>query len=79
MIGLISIMITDEHAADGVNAVLHAYRGAVLGRMGLPLKDRGVSVISIVVDATPGEINALTGKLGRLQGVKAKAVYGDPR
>ncbi|MDE7394525.1 MAG: iron-only hydrogenase system regulator [Clostridiales bacterium] len=75
MIAIVSIMVTDEHAADMVNGILHVYRGAILGRFGLPLKDKGVSVISVVLDAEPNEINALTGKLGKIEGVKAKAIY----
>ena len=75
MIALVSSMITNEHAADAVNAVLHMYRGAVLGRIGLPLREKGISVISVVLDAEPNEINALTGKLGKIEGVKAKAIY----
>lgn len=75
MIAIVSSIITNEHAADAVNAVLHMYRGAVLGRFGLPLKEKGLSVISVVLDAEPNEINALTGKLGKIEGVKAKAIY----
>lgn len=77
MIALVSIMLTNEHAADDVNALLHLYRGAILGRMGLPLKDRGLSVISVVLDADASEVNALTGKLGKTDGVRAKAIYNE--
>lgn len=76
MIALIGIMVNSEEAVEKVNAVLHDYRECVSGRMGLPLRDKGLNVISIVLDTDSGRINALCGKLGSIDGVRAKALYG---
>lgn len=75
MIALIGIIVQNEIAVERVNALLHDYRDFVVGRMGLPLRDKGINVISIVLDADAGKINALTGKLGAIQNVHAKALY----
>ncbi|MCI8458502.1 MAG: CopG family transcriptional regulator [Clostridia bacterium] len=77
MIALIGILVRNEEAAERVNELLHDYRDAVCGRLGLPLRDKGLNVISVVLDTDAGRVNALTGKLGRLPDVKAKALYGN--
>lgn len=73
-IGVIAIVIEDTNQVERVNNLLSIYRENIIGRMGLPCKDRGVSVISIVIEGTIELINGLSGKLGMLQGVTAKAV-----
>lgn len=75
MIALISIMVRQDDGAQQVNALLHEYRDMILGRMGLPLKEHRLNVISVVADAEQTEINALAGRLGRIDGVTAKALY----
>lgn len=73
-IALIGIIVEDLGKVDEVNAVLHQYGNIIIGRMGLPYRERNISIISIVVDGTCDEINALTGKLGNIQGVNAKSM-----
>lgn len=73
-VSVVSIIIRDEEAATAVNGLLHEYRQYVVGRMGIPYRDRGVSIISVVMDA-PGEVtSALSGKLGMQEGVTAKTL-----
>lgn len=73
-IGVIGIVIKDrEAAASRVNVLLSDYGGIIIGRMGVPYRDRGVSVISLIVDGDTDTIGALTGKLGTLAGVKVKS------
>ncbi len=74
-IALLGIIVEKEDAAEPLNRLLHEYKDRVVGRMGLPYRDRGVNIISIVIDAPADEISALTGKLGMLDGVTAKALY----
>ena len=62
-------------SAEKVNAVLHDYGDYVVGRMGLPYREKGLNVISVVVDAPASVINGLTGKLGMIDCVSAKALY----
>ena len=69
-----SIIVRDEEAAAAVNDLLHEYRQYIVGRMGIPYRQRNVSIISVVMDA-PGEVaSALSGKLGMQPGVTAKTL-----
>ncbi|HBT47214.1 MAG TPA: CopG family transcriptional regulator [Peptococcaceae bacterium] len=73
-IGVIGIVVEDrEAAAARVNAILSDYAEYIVGRMGIPYRERGVSVIALIVDGTTDAIGALTGKLGSLPGVRVRA------
>ena len=73
-ISVISILVEDIRQAAGVNELLHQFGAYIVGRLGIPYKDRGVSIICVVLDA-PGDItSALSGKLGMLQGVRTKTI-----
>lgn len=74
-IAVIGIIIEDKAAAAEVNDILHQYSQFVIGRMGLPYEKKGVSIINIILDAPTDVISAVSGKLGRLQGVSSKALY----
>lgn len=76
-IALIGIIVENEEAAESLNRILHEYRECVVGRMGIPYRERGVNIISVAVDAPQDRINALSGKIGRLDGVSAKTVYSN--
>ena len=73
-VSVISIIIKDEEAAVTVNELLHEFRNCIVGRMGIPYRQREVSIISVVLDA-PGDVtSSLSGKLGMLKGVSAKTL-----
>ena len=73
-VSVISIIIKDEEAAVKVNELLHEFRNYIVGRMGIPYRQREVSIISVVLDA-PGDVtSSLSGKLGMLKGVSAKTL-----
>lgn len=72
-LGVVAIVVEDLEKAEDVNSVLHEFSNLVVGRMGIPYKDRGVSVISLIVDGTTDEISAMTGKLGKIFGVSVKS------
>lgn len=72
-IAVIGIILDEVEASERVNAVLHEFGDIIVGRMGIPYRERGVSVISVVADASPDMISALTGKLGHIDGVSVKA------
>lgn len=74
-ITVVAVLVSDGDAVEKVNAALHDYAGYVLGRMGLPLRERGVNAITVVLDAPTNVTNALTGRLGKLDGVTAKALF----
>lgn len=74
-IAVIGIIIEDKSVASAVNDILHQYNQYIIGRMGLPYEKKQVSIISIILDAPADAISAVSGKLGRLQGVSSKALY----
>ena len=74
-IAVIGIIVEDKAMAESVNTLLHQYGDYVIGRMGLPYRERNMSIISVVVDAPSDIISALSGKLGRLPGVSSQALY----
>ena len=74
-IGAISIIVEDPDSVETLNTILHDYAPYILGRMGIPYREKGLSIICIAVDAPTDTVNALTGKIGRLPGVSAKAIY----
>ena len=73
-IGIVGIVVEDLSCAERVNSVLHEYAGLIVARMGIPYRERGVSVISLIVDGSNDDISALTGKLGRIQGASVKSM-----
>ena len=75
-IAVLGIIVSDGEAVEAVNALLHEYGEYVVGRMGLPMRDRGINAITLVLDAPANAINALSGKLGRVDGASAKALFG---
>ena len=78
-VAIISMIIDSEESVPEVNRLLHEYGRFILSRMGLPYRERGLNIISVVADAPADMISALSGKLGRLRGVTSKAVYSPLR
>ncbi len=74
-IAVIGIIVEDKSAVAEVNCLLHEYGNYIIGRMGLPYDKKSVNIISVVVDAPMDKISALSGKLGKLPGISAKALY----
>ncbi len=72
-IAVTAIVIDEIQAVPEVNSVLHDFKDIIIGRMGIPYKERGVSVISVALDAVPDRISSLTGRLGKIKGVSAKS------
>ena len=74
-VAVIAIIIENSESAERVNGILHNYRQYIIGRMGIPYREKGINIISVAVDAPEQEITALSGKIGRLKGVSAKTAY----
>ncbi|HBX23333.1 MAG TPA: CopG family transcriptional regulator [Desulfotomaculum sp.] len=72
-IGVIGLVVEQREKANSINAILSAYGDVIVGRMGIPYRERGLSVISLIVDGSTDEIGALTGKLGQIGGVRVKS------
>ena len=73
-IALIGIIVESAEAASFVNRLLHEYSSYVVGRMGIPYSKKEVNIISIVIDAPENVISALSGKLGKLEGISVKTM-----
>ncbi len=74
-IALIGIIVENSESVGSLNSILADAARYVVGRMGIPYRERGVNVISIVMDAPNDVINTVSGKLGKLDGVSVKTMY----
>jgi putative iron-only hydrogenase system regulator len=74
-IALIGIIVEDMDSVEKMNGLLHEYGQYIIGRMGLPYKEKNISIISVVMNAEADIISTLSGKLGMLKGVSVKTVY----
>lgn len=72
---LLGIIVEDTAAVEALNRLLHSYGRYIIGRMGLPYREKNLHIISIVLDAPQDVISALSGKIGMLPGITAKALY----
>lgn len=73
-VSVISVIIKEEEAVAAINELLHEFRQYIVGRMGVPYRERGVSIISVVIDAPQDATSSLSGKLGMVEGVTAKTL-----
>ena len=73
-IAVVAVIVTDYSAVERVNSLLHEFRDYILGRLGIPYKQKNMSVISVVIDAPQEMINSLSGKLGMIEGVSSKVL-----
>ncbi|MBR5632542.1 MAG: iron-only hydrogenase system regulator [Clostridia bacterium] len=76
-VAVIAIVLENSEFADKVNDLLHDYSQYIIGRMGIPYRERGINVISVAIDAPQDVISALGGKIGRLTGISSKTVYSN--
>ncbi|MGI6096318.1 MAG: TM1266 family iron-only hydrogenase system putative regulator [Lachnospiraceae bacterium] len=76
-VAVIGIIVEDLESTSQLNEILGAYGNYIIGRMGVPYRHRGIHIISLAVDAPQNVISALTGKLGRLDGVTVKTAYSN--
>ena len=74
-VATIGIIVEDPSSVESLNELLHSYREYIIGRMGIPYKEKNMSIISIVIDAPQDEISALSGKIGKLHGISSKSAY----
>ncbi len=74
-VAVISIIVGNPDSVADVIALLHQFSEYIIGRMGIPYQAKGISLISVAIDAPQDAINSLTGSLGKLSGITAKAAY----
>ena len=74
-VAVMAIIVREGTSVEALNGLLHQYGRYIIGRMGVPYRQRGVNVISVALDAPQDIISALSGKIGRLEGITAKTAY----
>ena len=74
-VALMGIIIEQEDAVPRINGLLHEYGSFIIGRMGIPYREKKMNIISIVLDAPQEAVSALSGKLGMIPGVSSKCLY----
>ena len=76
-VAVMAIIVENLDSAETVNALLHEYANHIVGRMGIPYRKRGISVLSVVLDAPQDDISTLAGRIGALDGVSVKTAFSN--
>ena len=76
-IAVMSITVENPDSVELLNALLHDYASFIIGRMGIPYREKGVNIISVAIDGPQDSISALSGKIGKLNGVTVKTAYSN--
>ncbi len=76
-VGIISIIVENGDSVEELNSILHTYGGYIIGRMGIPYREKKISIISVAIDAPQDVISALSGKIGNLKGVSSKTILSN--
>ena len=76
-VAVMGIIVENTASVEGLNALLHEYGNYIIGRMGLPYREKNISIVSIAIDAPQDVISTLSGKIGRLNGVSVKTAYSN--
>ena len=74
-VAVMSIIVENGEGVAELNAILHDYGDYIIGRLGIPYRQRGINIISVAIDAPQDTISALSGKIGKLKGVSVKTAY----
>jgi len=76
-VAVMGIIVEDPDSVQQLNAILHDYSAYIIGRMGIPYRERSISIVSIAIDAPQDTISALSGKIGKLAGISVKTAYSN--
>lgn len=76
-VAVMAIIVEDREATEVLNSLLHDYGKYIVGRMGIPYREKGINIISIALDAPQDDISALAGKIGKISGVSVKTAYSN--
>ena len=71
------IIVENPDSVEKLNSLLHDYSAYIIGRMGIPYREKGISIVSIAIDAPQDTIAALSGKIGKLDGISVKTAYSN--
>ena len=76
-VAVIGIIVENPDSVQSLNDILHEYSNYIVGRMGIPYREKGIHIISIAIDAPQDMISTLSGRIGRLSGISAKTAYSN--
>ncbi|MBQ9002640.1 MAG: iron-only hydrogenase system regulator [Eggerthellaceae bacterium] len=76
-VAVMAIIVENLESAEAINALLHEHANHIVGRMGIPYRMRGISVLSVVLDAPQDDISTLAGRIGALDGVSVKTAFSN--
>jgi putative iron-only hydrogenase system regulator len=76
-VAVTAIIVENKASVEELNAILHEYSDYIIGRMGVPYREKGISCITVVIDADMNTINSLCGKIGKLDGVSSKTAFSN--
>jgi len=76
-VAVIGIIVENPDSVQSLNNILHEYSNYIIGRMGIPYREKGIHIISIAIDAPQDMISTLSGRIGRLKGISAKTAYSN--
>ncbi len=76
-VAVMAIIVEEPGAVEKLNSILHDYGNYIIGRMGIPYRERGINIISIALDAPQDSISSLAGKLGNISGLSVKTAYSN--
>ena len=76
-VAIIGIILENKDNVEILNSILHDYSNRIIGRMGMPYKEKAINIITIIIDAPQDEINTLSGKIGKLFGITSKVIYSN--
>ena len=75
-VAVVAIIVEDSTEVETLNAILHEFADYIIGRVGIPYRQKGINIITVAVDAPQNVISAMSGRIGRLNGITAKTTYG---
>ena len=76
-VAVLAIIVENTESVEELNKTLHEYGNFIIGRMGLPYREKGIHIVSVAIDAPQDVINTLSGKIGRLENITSKTVYSN--
>nr|WP_297172658.1 TM1266 family iron-only hydrogenase system putative regulator [uncultured Agathobaculum sp.] len=76
-VAVMGIIVEDTESVERLNGLLHDYAKYIIGRMGIPYREKSINIVSIAIDAPQDTISALSGKIGNLAGISVKTAYSN--
>lgn len=76
-VAIMGIIVENPDSVEKLNAILHEFSSSIIGRMGIPYREKGISIVSVAVDAPQDKISTLSGKIGKLPGISVKTAYSN--